>query len=386
MIIANLSNLCWANGQRRRNQAIFSHLLESTDSFEEGFYLQTPLVKTARTFQFSRSPELEEVSKAGESQRKATVLQPVLMLPNGYPPAATQRAVTELRQKIVKRYLRGRPYLLWINSITHFQAQLAEELMPGAEFRVFDSSDLLMMYRRNGGERFRQVSDILNKCDVALCSSDQAMAETAHPAKFLVPDCSENLFFASGSPPLHLPPLFPKGAGAVYIGFTGVLTEERTDFDLLHALFLRFPSYQFVFVGSTTRSSSLSLLNKYPNFHHIPGVQDEVLTSMIPQLDVAIIPDLPQAHERNMDGHRTFDYIRCGIPVLSTNVPKNEKLLESVHVARSVWEFSHQLERLVKQPNSHDASSSFDVAGCTWELLNGPLKALFAKNLQLNIY
>jgi hypothetical protein len=67
MVIANLSNLCWATGQQRRNQAIFRHLLLDTDGFEEGFFVQPPMVKTARAFQFSRPPEVEVTLRPSDS-------------------------------------------------------------------------------------------------------------------------------------------------------------------------------------------------------------------------------------------------------------------------------------------------------------------------------
>jgi glycosyltransferase involved in cell wall biosynthesis len=323
MIIANLSNLCWATGQRRRNQAIFCHLLKETDTFEEGFFLQTPMVKKARTFQFSRMPELDAVIRPKECERRVTVLHPVLhpvlTLPDGYPPAATKRVVAELAQRLVKEFFRGRPYVLWINSITHFQAQFAEQLMPGAEFRVFDSSEMLMMYGRNGSEHMSRATAILNGCDVALCSTEQSMGHIAHPAKILFADTRESRALTPGGSPLELAPLFPKTAGSVYVGFTGMLTTEKLDFDLLHAIFMRFPEYQFIFIGSTNRSSLLLRLKTYPNFHYIPDVSVEVFASVLHQLDLAIVPELHDGHVRGSDGTRILDYAACGVPVLTTN-------------------------------------------------------------------
>jgi glycosyltransferase involved in cell wall biosynthesis len=380
MIIANLSNLCWATEQRRRNQAIFCHLLKDTDTFEEGFFLQTPMVKKARTFQFSRMPELELVKRPEECDRPVTVLQPVLTLPDGYPPAATKRVAAELGQRLVKEFFRGRPYVLWINSITHFQAQLAEQLMPGAEFRVFDSSEMLVMYGRNSSEHMTRATAILNGCDVALCSTEQSMAQISHPAKIPFADTKERRGLAPGVSPLELPPLFPKAAGSVYVGFTGMLTAEKLDFDLLHAIFMRFPEYQFIFIGYTNRSSLLLRLKTYPNFHYIPDVSAEVFASILHQLDLAIIPELHDGHTRDSDGARILDYAACGVPVLTTNLPSGQRAGSSIHLASSVWEFSYLLERLVANPPPRGplASSQTDRGTPQWDLELGPLKDLFA--------
>jgi glycosyltransferase involved in cell wall biosynthesis len=362
MVIANLSNLCWTAGQQRRNQAIFSHLLLDTDGFEEGFFLQPPVVKTARTFQFSRSPELEVVSHPADFNRPVTVLQPILTLPAGFPAAATRRAVAELGQKFVREFLQNRPYLLWINSITHFQTQLAEHLMPGADFRIFDSSDQLMMYERNKGDQLKQANAILKNSDVALCANERTMSSIAHPVKCVLPHCTEFKVFQRTDAPPDLAPLFPKRPGSIYIGFKGMITPERIDFDLLHAIFTRFPSYQFIFVGGTNRPNMLSRLKSYRNFHYIPEVSTEVLASIVRQFDVAIVPELDNDYTRGCDGTKILDYLACGIPVLCTTSPNGDKFAECVNVAGSVWEFSYLLERIVTGSRKHEPRFGMMVA------------------------
>jgi len=384
MLIANLSNLCWTNSEARRNQSVFEHLLD-TDRFEEGFFVQPPMVRNARAFQFSRPTDLEVVSRPRGPSRPVTVLQPVLTLPAGYPEVATRRAMVESAQKLVKEYFQNRPYLLWINSITHFQAQLAEQLMPEAAFRVFDSCGLMMMYERSGGEHIKQARAIVKRSDLVLCDSEQAMTQISHPVKHLLSDTAENKVRPPLDAPLDLPPLFPKPEGAVYIGFLGMLTEERTDSDLLHAIFLRFPDYQFIFVGSTNRASLLARMKSYPNFHHIHKIPEEHEGSIIQQFDVAIVPELENHYTRGTDGTRIFDYLACGTPVLSTTARDRNQFGDAIHVAHSVWEFSYQLERLVKTPKT-DGGAATSLAGRDatgspepWKAGLGPLMEVLLK-------
>ncbi len=270
--------------------------------------------------------------------------------------------------------------MLWINSITHFQAQLAEQLMPGAQFRVFDSSEMLAMYGRSGSEHMKRATEILNGCDVALCSTVQALEQVSHPAKYLLADSKESRTLPPGDIQLDLPPLFPKPAGAVYVGFTGMMTAEKIDFDLLHAIFMRFPEYRFIFAGSTNRSSLPVRLKSYPNFHHIPNVSVEILASILHQLDVAIVPELHDGLTRGSDGSTILDYLACGVPVLTTNLPGGRNHGKAVHVASSVWEFSYLLERLVAAHQSRGpvTSAAIDRGTAQWNLELGPLKDLFA--------
>ena len=362
MVISNLSNLYWASGQHRRNQAIFSHLLQDTDGFDEGFFVQPPMLKTARTFQFSRPPEIEVTLRPAEFGRPITVLQPILTLPSEYPAAAKKRAVAELGQKIVREYIRDRPYLLWINSITHFQALLAEQMMPGAALRIFDSGDLLMMYQRSGGEYFKQASAILKRCDVALCGNEQTWNHISHPVKCVLPDCTEFKTFQRTDAQPDLWPLFPKPVGSVYIGFKGMITPERIDFNLLHAIFTRFPRYQFIFAGTTNRPALLARLKNYKNFHYIPEEREQVLAAIVNQLDVVIVPELDNAYTRGADGTKILDYLASGVPVLSTSSPNGDKFGESIHVAKSIWDFSNLLERLVTKSRPHEPQFGMMVA------------------------
>lgn len=362
MVIVNLSNLCWANGQQRRNQAIFSHLLQDTDGFEEGFFVQPPTVKIARVFQFSRSPEVVVVSRHANFGHPVTVLQPVLTLPAGFPAAATRRAIAELSVIVAKDYLKNRPYLLWKNSLTYFQAQLADHLMPAAAFRVFDSSDQLMMFERNGGDRLKQAMAILKGSDVALCSNERTLGNVPHPVKCVLPYCTEFKTFQQHDAAMELAPLFPKPPGAVYVGFKGMITPERIDFDLLHSIFTRYPSYQFIFVGGTSRPDAIARLKTYKNFHHIPEVREEILSSIIHQLNVAIVPELDNDYTRGSDGTKILDYLACGVPVLCTSSPVGDKFAECVNVAGSIWEFSYLLERIVTGSRAHEPRFGMMVA------------------------
>jgi glycosyltransferase involved in cell wall biosynthesis len=203
-----------------------------------------------------------------------------------------------------------------------------------------------MMYQRNGGEPLEQANAILEACDVALCPNEQALPHVRHPVVWMHSDLA-----GPAAPPVPAahhdqPPLFPKDPGSVYVGFIGMLSVERIDFDLLHAIFLRFPAYQFIFAGSTSRSSLLARLKNYPNFHYIADAREEVLASIIRQFNVAIVPELNNNYTRDSDGTKILDYAASGVPVLSTIPLNGDTPSDSIHVARSVWEFSYLLERL----------------------------------------
>ncbi len=168
---------------------------------------------------------------------------------------------------------------------------------------------------------------------MAVCSNEQALATVQHSVKCVLPHCTEfDDFPTTRIRNSDLAPLFPKRPGDVYVGFKlAMITPERIDFDLLHAVFTRYPRYQFIFIGGTNRPSLLARMKSYPNFHHIPELREDVLASVLHQLDVAIVPELDNDYTRGCDGTKILDYLACGVPVLSTTSPN--EFGESVHAA-----------------------------------------------------
>jgi glycosyltransferase involved in cell wall biosynthesis len=363
MVILNLSNLCWSGGQQRRNQAIFSHLLQCTELFDEGIFVQPPKVKLTGPFQFLKEPEVETVARLTHLGRPVTVLQPVLSLPSGYPQAASNRALRRLAEMLIEGALRDKPYLLWIGSIAPIPAQLAERLMPTAQFRVFGESDLLSVDRRQPGKPLlRHNTDLLARCDAAVFSSEKAAAQVEHHTKRVFPPCIDFGMFQKHTPDLAYPHLFPKPENAVYIGFTGMLASGRTDVNLLHALLLRFPDYRFIFAGSADRPGIIADLKQHRHFHHIDLPDESLRAAVLNQLDAAIVPDLEFDDRRATGELKLLEYFACGLPVLSTSHAHALKFEGLVTSAGSVWEFLHALERLTTKHRHHSPGPGIALA------------------------
>jgi glycosyltransferase involved in cell wall biosynthesis len=362
MILVNLSNLVWDPVRWRRNQAIFSHLLRSSSRFEGGLFVQPPTAQCLGSFSFYSAPKLEIIAHPTEGGKPATVVQPVFSLPRFGREKAVIRSA-EAVAELITGHLKKRPFVLWINSLAHYQGHIAEHLGPSAEFRIFDGSEPFLMHERTGSpERLGQQRRILQSSDAVLCANQHVMTRIAHPVKHVFPNCTE---FADPQPrrnEFRMPPLLPKPAGAVYVGFVGTLSEDRIDIDLLHSLFTRFPAYLFVFVGHANKPGLLARLKNYPNFRFVPEVSHADLRPMIESFDAAIVPHLYGASSRGADLQRVLDYLACGVPVLSTNTPEMENFGAAVYVARSMWEFGNFLERVVSGDIMHNPDTGREIA------------------------
>jgi Glycosyl transferases group 1 len=362
MILVNLSNLAWAPARWRRNQAIFSHLLRSSSRFEGGLFVQPPTTQSLGSFSFYSAPKLEIIANSTEGGKPVTVVQPVFSLPRFGREKAMIRSA-EAVAELINTHVKKRAFLLWINSLAHYQGQIAEHLGPSAEFRMFDGSESFLMYERTGSpERLEQQRRILQSSDAVLCANENVMTRIAHPVKHVFPNCTEFADPQQVRNEFRMPPLFPKPGGAVYVGFVGTLSEDRFDIDLLHSVFTRFPAILFVFVGNTNKPSLLARLKNYPNFRFVPEVPHADLQPIIESFDVAIVPHPYQESSRGADLLRILDYLACGVPVLSTNTPGIETFGAAVYVARSMWEFGNCLERVVSGDITHDPDAGREIA------------------------
>jgi glycosyltransferase involved in cell wall biosynthesis len=363
MILVNLSNLMWAPERWKRNQAIFNHLLMDSDRFEAGIFVQPSIAAKLGSFSFYCEPILESVARSNEAGKPITVLEPSFSIPRFGPEKAVQKSAAAIAKTLVADHVHGRPFLLWINSLAHYQGHIAEHLGPLAKFRIFDGAESFLMYERSGNNgRANQHREILQSADAVLCVNEYVMTKIQHPVKQVFPSCTEFADLQQPHTDLQMPPLFPKQPGVVYIGFSGVISEDRIDIDLLHSLFLRFSFCQFLFIGTTNEPSLVARLKAYSNFHFIPEVPHSDMAAVIQSFDAAIVPLKDNESTRGGDLLNILDYLACGVPVVSVVASNLESYGKAVYVAGSMWEFGNLLERVVTGTIAHNPETGREIA------------------------
>jgi hypothetical protein len=82
MVLLNISFLPWQPTLKKRNQAIFTHLLGDTGLFSEGVYIDPP--KGLTEYASWRSKPFRERFSAGA--REVTIVRPYFGLPFSYRP------------------------------------------------------------------------------------------------------------------------------------------------------------------------------------------------------------------------------------------------------------------------------------------------------------
>jgi glycosyltransferase involved in cell wall biosynthesis len=358
----------------KRNQAIFSHLLESS-AFEEGLYVYPPIVRNVSTTPEWRLPYAAERLRTEVVGKPVTTLEPVLTLPFTWRTPVMEASAALIAREIAKR-IAGRPYVLWMNSLYPLSVGVAERLAPAAQVRIFDSSDDFIEFetgkRRQEAERC--LTRVLAVADRVLAVNEHVCAKLHHSNKRVFLNCTDFENFQRTQPGWTLQPYFPKRPGDRYIGFIGGLNHLRVDLELLEKLFRRFSDCQFLFVGYTNDPAIQTWLKAFPNAVFVPEVPYTDLPNVIHSFDVAIVPHLDNENTRGNDLLKMLDYFACGVPVVTTRCSNVDKYAGACRIAETHDEFANSVEQLLRGTVVHDPQPGLAIARSrTWRHQVGEL-------------
>lgn len=138
------------------------------------------------------------------------------------------------------------------------------------------------------------------------------------------------------------PPAELLAVGSPVIGYAGNLS-DRLDLDLLDALAVARPSWQFTFVGSAHLDRSVMRLDRHANVHFLGVRPYDATRELIEQFDVAIIPHVDNDMTRSMNPLKAFVYAAAGVPIVSTPIANLPDLGQLVTVARDVASFEQAI-------------------------------------------
>ncbi|EXI69598.1 MAG: putative teichuronic acid biosynthesis glycosyltransferase TuaH [Candidatus Accumulibacter adjunctus] len=139
-----------------------------------------------------------------------------------------------------------------------------------------------------------------------------------------------------------------EGERAPVVIYQGALN-ARLDYELLHALAVLLPEYEFRFAGPCLESVGLSRLRKRENVRLLGPMNPKDFAGEMLRASVGIIPFVQDEWIRNSLPLKTFEYIACGLPVVS--VPIDPLARHAVHsgvlrFARSAAEFAEAITRM----------------------------------------
>lgn len=357
-LLVNISYLRWTLGRRKRNEAIFHHLISSCGLFASGLFVNPVQVESSI---LRGCWQMREQQSHHSEVPPFYVSQPVI---KGRNPLSELGAVAEdYVASITERYLKHERFVLWMNSAEPFAYEVAIRLLPGAVLRVFDlSDDFTTFFHSNPPAFARRLHELLDAADTVIYVNDHVKNKFPHRNGLVFGNGTEYDVFEKPNPNLELPPILPKASDSVYIGFAGGLVRERVDTMLLEFLITEFPSYRFIFAGYCTSATLRDTLAKYPNVTLLPELPYSALPSLIASFDVAIIPHVSNEFTAGNDLLKVHDYLAAGVPVVSTPASNVRKFGEVVHVCQDPLEFRREIARLVELRASWDGTRGRQTA------------------------
>jgi glycosyltransferase involved in cell wall biosynthesis len=260
----------------------------------------------------------------GESPAEAiTVEKAVTLVPWGQKFPLANRInsrLTGARMRHAARRLDG-PKILWLYDPTAFE--LVGRV--GEDLTVYDVVD---DYAEQVGPDARRRRFVAEADEAAAQRSQVVFATTnglyerqlaRNPQTHLVRNGADFAHFSHGN---GTAPEVGTLTGPV-IGFTGNLTAEKVDFDLLETVARKRPGWSFVLVGPPGRDARAGLerLGALENVHVLGFRPYDELPAYVSGFSVGVIPYRATAYTRNCSPLKVFEYLAAGKAVVASGVP-----------------------------------------------------------------
>ena len=262
--------------------------------------------------------------------------------------------VKQLNRLILAKHLKWclnkigvKSYLTWV--VSPFQLDLLK-CFPG-RFSVYHCHDGYAYYpNANVKEVIYQETEIKRIVDIVFYSSKYLHSIGGYLGKsFYVGHGCDSIFLDLTK---YQIPYDIKHIPKPIVGFHGILN-FHTDESLLHNIAKTFPSISFVFVGPVA-SCTAHLLDNYPNFYFLGQKEFPELPSYLKCFDLAILPYKKIPMSDACSPLKLYEYLACGIPILSTDIRECHVHEEYLYIAKDCSEFSDFIPRLLS--TKHDFS------------------------------
>lgn len=180
---------------------------------------------------------------------------------------------------------------------------------------------------------------------------------------------------------------FPEPIPRPRIGYVGALN-EKIDFDLLAAVAQARPDWQLVLVGALDltahphKADALRNEAAGPNVHWLGRVPVTEVPAAIAGLDVCLLPYEQNAWTANIDSLKLYEYLACGRPVVSTDVPAARAFAPLVRIAATPAAFIAAIEAALTDNAAETVAARRAVAAAnTWDMRVAQIEELLTEAL-----
>jgi glycosyltransferase involved in cell wall biosynthesis len=169
------------------------------------------------------------------------------------------------------------------------------------------------------------------------------------------------------------------------IGYSGLIS-SRLDFALLTQLAGAHPEWSWVFVGSVKGAQDDPMLKRLQGLSNVYFLGPKPIASVpyyVSGFDVALIPYRLTEETRNASPLKLYDYLACGKPVVSVDVPAVRPYAHLVQIVPGPAQFESAIETSLSEPeDGRVAQRRAVVAAQTWTQRAAHISDLIRQTLE----
>jgi glycosyltransferase involved in cell wall biosynthesis len=154
------------------------------------------------------------------------------------------------------------------------------------------------------------------------------------------------------------------------IGYIGVLSDFKVDFDLIYAVATQKKEWHWVLIGEEREgqsSNKVRVLRALPNVHFLGYKPYEQLPAYLSGLAVATLPTLVNDYTVSMFPMKYFEYLAAGVPTVSTPLDFTKTYSKGMLVAESNDLFVCSIMKSISKGH-FSVDESISYIGCnTWQ-------------------
>ncbi|MDF1738758.1 MAG: glycosyltransferase [Verrucomicrobiales bacterium] len=286
----------------------------------------------------------------------------------GWPPvAALNRQGVSL---LVKHFLRKNAFhdcILWTY---HPFLDGIEDCLPWKRF-VYHSVDDLGALPFISREKYdRSERAMLEKVDIVFVTAREleSRLKPSHGNVHFMPNVVDFEHFSKAFDEATKIPEDLASIPEPRIGYIGVLSDFKVDFNLLIEVFRTAPDLNLVLIGDEREGQGSDLLKelvKLENVFHLGYRSYSELPGYLKGMDVGLLPTKINDYTKSMFPMKYFEYLAAGVPVVSTRLDFTESVTEGIIVATEFVPFRDAIRKQVHDiPSFENAKGR--VAGNTW--------------------
>lgn len=152
------------------------------------------------------------------------------------------------------------------------------------------------------------------------------------------------------------------------IGYVGVIQENRINFDLIEYIAKKNLDKSVVLIGPIWNKNHEKLLKSYSNIYLLGKKGYGETPDYINQFDVGIIPHMLNDFIKYTCPMKVYEYLACGIPVVTTDAPGIEQFKGVVGIANDFEKFNIAIQEELNNNSQEKIDNRIKVIkDHTWE-------------------